>query len=162
MRLCPIPIRRMVQQNLEGALNDYEKISLETESDIRFSLWNSICLSAEILSSKCSVFTSKTPNQRYKIYKSAPMPEVKTWQLMEGICLLATLIKSEYVFTKDICNIFGKCGPIHFREDRSDRYLWVQTDLSGEVSSLGGRPDLTVTFNSEKTITIKYIEDNRV
>lgn len=124
------------------------KLSDENDIDARLSLWNSICHAVDVLSGKCSVFTSAKPDENYKITNSSVLPDVKTWQLMEAICLLAVLLKADKIWNDKICNIFGKTGPIHITEEQEDRYLWAQASLSGKISFLGGRSDLLVTLSS--------------
>ena len=77
------------------------------------------------------------------------MPDVETWQLMEALSLLSVLAKADKIYTREICNILGKTGPIHFSETGSDLYLWAQQTLSGAESALAGRPDLIVTTSPD-------------
>jgi hypothetical protein len=64
---------------------------------------------------------------------------------MEALSLLVILLKAEKVLTKDVCNIFGKTGPIEFSENGNVFYLWTQASIKGHKSLLGSRPDLIVT-----------------
>jgi hypothetical protein len=77
------------------------------------------------------------------------IPQVQTWKLVEALSLLTILIWAEEVHSGEVCNLFGRTGPIHFKEDGSDRYLWAQVLLAGVESALGGRPDLVVTSSPE-------------
>lgn len=120
------------------------------DPEARLVLWRGICHSAELLSGSCSVFTSKKPLSEGKVNNLLPVPDVKTWQLMEALSLLVVLLKADKILAKDICNIFGKTGPLQFSENGADRYLWTQASIKGQKSLLGSRPDLLVTSDSKQ------------
>jgi hypothetical protein len=73
---------------------------------------------------------------------------VKTWQLVEGISLLAILLRAERV-SPGIVNLFSKFGPIRIEESGGERYVWAQEQMTGETSNLGSRPDLVVTSSAD-------------
>lgn len=122
--------------------------SLENDTEARLALWRAICYAAKLLSGSCSVFISKEPLAEGRVRDTVSVPEVRTWQMMEALSLLAVVLKAENVRSKEICNIFGRTGPLHIIEEGENRYLWAQALLKGQKSSLGGRPDLLVTFDA--------------
>jgi hypothetical protein len=129
---------------------------MENDFEARLAIWSAICHSADLLTGNCSVYISTEPKSEERVTKASTIPVVKTWQLMEALCLLAVLLKAEKVISKEVCNIFGRSGPLHFVEDGEDRYLWSQVSIPGKESSLGSRPDLIVT-NDSKTPTAETI-----
>lgn len=120
------------------------------EQESRNSLWLAIRDTAFKMSGKCGVYISENPNQESLVIRQNSVPTVKTWQLLEGLNILAVLMKSDRVVTEHVCNIFGKTGPIHFIEDGKNRYLWAQPTLKGCDSALSGRPDIVVSSESER------------
>ena len=135
--------------------------SAENDFEARLALWSAICHSADLLAGSCSVYISTEPEPEGRVRRASTLPDVKTWQLMEALCLLSVLLKAEKVVSREVCNIFGRSGPFHFVEDGEDRYLWSQVSLTGKESSLGSRPDLIVTNDSKPPTaetTVRIIE----
>lgn len=134
---------------------------VENDFKARSALWKAICHSAERLAGSCSVYISTKPKPEGRVRRASTPPDVRTWQLMEALCLLSVLFKAEKVVSREVCNIFGRSGPFHFVEDGEDRYLWSQVSLIGKESSLGSRPDLIVTNDSKPPTaetTVRIIE----
>jgi len=121
----------------------YNKI--EEDIEARNAIWASIKACASKLVGRCTIYVSRTLKSDARIHQQMPIPDVMAWQLVEALSLLALLLKADSVFTTEICNIFGKTGPIHFAEDGQDRYLWTQYSIHGQDSDLIGRPDLVVS-----------------
>ena len=130
--------------------------SVENDSEARLALWSAICHAADQLLGSCSVYISKEPEFEGRVRGTSPLPDVRTWQLMEALSLLSVLLKADKVVSREVYNIFGRSGPFHFVEDGENRYLWSQVLLTGKESSLGGRPDLIVT-NDSKSPTAETI-----
>jgi len=119
------------------------------ELEERNAVWTAITDCATRLAGKCDIYISRTPNIVSKIHQDMAIPVIQTWQLVEALSLLAILIKADSVATFEICNIFGKTGPVHFIEDGQDRYLWAQHSLRGRDSDLIGRPDIVISSTSD-------------
>ena len=129
--------------------------------EARNALWMAICEAGSKLTNRCSVFISPTPEEGARIGIEMHIPEVQTWKLVEALSLLTILIWADEVHTGEVCNLFGRTGPIHFVEDGRDRYLWAQVLLTGADSALGGRPDLIITSSPDvlsETTVLRVIE----
>lgn len=125
------------------------KVIDKNDPEARLSLKKAILHSVSLLSLKCSIFTSKKPKNEYKITNSTQFEDIETWKLMEALCLLSILLKADEVWSKEVCNVFGKTGPIHISEDNEDRYLWAQAPINGEITAMKSIPDLVVTNDSD-------------
>lgn len=139
---------RMIDSGLTGA---------EVDVEAQQALWRAVCTAAEQLAPRCAVFSSQIPDELGLVRVGRPIPMVKPWQLVEALSLLAILVRSDEVNSSEILNLFGKMGPIRFREDGFVRYLWAQQTFQGEQSTLGGRPDLIVTSSPERPTTANVL-----
>jgi len=138
----------MIDSGLTGA---------EIDVEAQQALWRAVCEAAEQLAPRCAVYSSQIPDEPGLIRVGRPIPEVKPWQLIEALSLLAILMRADEVNSSEILSLFGKTGPLGFREDGADRYLWAQQKLQGEYSALGGRPDLVVTSSPERPTTVNVL-----
>ena len=131
------------------------------DSEARAAIWMAICDAASKLAGRCKIHISRETKPVLCISNRSRVPEEPTWKLVEALSLLAILMNADEVYCKDVFNIFGKTGPLHFMEDGHNRYLWAQYTLSGQESTLGGRPDIIVTSNQNAPTamtTLRIIE----
>jgi hypothetical protein len=121
------------------------------------ALWKAIWEAVEQLSPRCAVYSSPVPDDAHLVHFGKSTPEIKPWQLVEALSLLAILVRADEIENIEILNLFGKTGPIRFTEDGLGRFLWAQQSLQGEQSALGGRPDLIVTSSPERPTTANVL-----
>ena len=119
------------------------------DEEAREALWMAICDAASKLAGCCRIYMSRSSALGTHISAAMPVPEVHTWRLVEGLSLLAILVRADEVKTREVTNLFGRTGPVRFMEDGRSWYLWAQPTLSGQQSGLGGRPDLLVTSSPD-------------
>jgi hypothetical protein len=124
--------------------------SIEADSEARRALWMAICDAGRKLAGRCSIYISHSAESRTKIHSDMQVPEVKAWKLVEALSLLAILIRADEVHSREVLNLFGQTGPLHFVEEGHDRYLWAKPPLAGQESALGSRPDLIVASSQDK------------
>src|SRR5438093_11836771 len=115
----------------------------DSDAAARRALWKAICFAAQQLAQQCTVYISSA-NGKLQNVIGQPFPDVRTWQLMEALSLLAIFLRADKVAAAAV-TLFTKSGPLEFQEDSEPRYLWVQCGLEGAHSALGGRPDLLIT-----------------
>lgn len=128
--------------------NDRLIVTPDTDHEARTAIWRAICSGALQLRHYCAIFATPDGKPEGRIGDPQRVPTVETWRLIEGLSLVATLLKGRPKTTQ-ILNIFGKTGPIRFEENGRDVYLWGQPTLRGDLSSLEGRPDLLVSTTSD-------------
>lgn len=121
--------------------------SADQDAEARDALWRAICVASDDVRSRFRI-RLVVGLGGLGVSSGSAVPEVPTWQLIEGLSLLGIVLRSEDAAV-DVLRIFGKAGPIEIREDGIVRYLWAQQTLQGEKTSLNGRPDLIVTSSSE-------------
>jgi hypothetical protein len=122
----------------------------DSDHEARSALWSAICDAAAKLAGCCKVFMSRSKDPATLVRSGMPVPDVKTWQLVEALSLLAILIKADAIRSHEVANIFGATGPLHFIKDNRSWYLWAQPVLVGQDSALYGRPDILVTSTPDK------------
>jgi hypothetical protein len=124
---------------------------MNRERDIaaRDTLWKAIIIAIDKLQGRCSVYSSCVPNESERINRNTILPVIENWRLLEALSLLSIPLRANEVKTPDVCNLFGKTGPIHIVEDGEDRFVWTQPTLFGQESDLSGRPDIAITSNIE-------------
>jgi len=120
------------------------------DKEAHAALWRAICDAAEKLSRKYQIFFSIDRKYGLQIDFAQTIPDVDTWQLVEAISMLMILTRADAVISTGKINLFGRNGPLHFIEERKDRFLWSQFLIVGKESDLGGRPDLVITKTKNK------------
>ncbi len=132
-------------------------MSTESGSEVRLALWEAICESADVLGDRCPVYRSPRQDPSQRLSFGMSVVDVPTWKLVEVLSMLSILRDSDRVISSSVCNVLGKTGPIRFEEEGNERYLWTQPRLSGQLSLLGGRPDLLVTTVADTPDSISTI-----
>lgn len=129
------------------------RVEPECDDDLRRAIWAAICEAAARLSGTCRVFLSNSAERATMVRPGMPLPQSQTWQMVEGLSLLALLLKASSVVTPDLRNLFGRSGPTHIIEDQQHRFLWAQHTVTGLESELGGRPDIVVSSSADSPTT---------
>jgi hypothetical protein len=126
-----------------------ESISESADKDVeaRAALWRAICVASADVRHRFKV-KSICDADGVPIRVGGDAPDVATWRLVEALCLLSVVLRSEDAVA-DVINIFGKTGPIEIVEEGVVRLLWAQQTLRGDRSAMNGRPDLIVTSSRE-------------
>jgi hypothetical protein len=132
--------------------------SADQDSEARAALWRGICVATDEVRRNFNIRSLR--GFAGKPVSGGSLPPVPTWQLVEAISLLSMILRCDSASANAV-NLFGKTGPIEMQEDGATRYLWAQQPMRGESSTLGGKPDLVVTFSSdppEPQNTVRVIE----
>jgi hypothetical protein len=116
----------------------------DEDVDARAAIWRAICLASEQLAHRCSVLVVPERSKAPVKVAEHGIPNVPTWQLVEGLSLLSILCRAENVISTNVV-LLTRTGPIEFVEDRAKRCAWSQHRLQGGYSSLGSQPDLIIT-----------------
>lgn len=117
--------------------------------EARKALWMAILDMVAKLSGQCAFYFSPKPERLSRINSSTQIPDAPAWRLVEALSLIMILARAESVHCNNVPNLLRRTGPLHFKEDGRDRYLWAQANISGKGSTLIARPDLIVTSSSE-------------
>jgi hypothetical protein len=88
--------------------------------------WKAVLDSAWRLAGRCAIYLSKSPDEKSRDSCNTPIPNVKAWRLVEALSLLMILSKAEKMISNEVINLLGRTGPLHFRENGADRFLWAQ------------------------------------
>ena len=106
---------------------------------------------------KCAENILKTKGVRIYLYPSEAtqllnlaLPPLKGWRLVEILCALTVLDRSEEIRGAEVRGIAGKVGPIEYQSSRGVRFLWTQPNMTEGRSGLTGRPDIIITDTPEK------------
>jgi hypothetical protein len=121
--------------------------SADSDAEARAALWKAIGVASGDIRHRFTV-RSIRGTDGLEVRTGTDVPGVPTWRMIEALCLLGVLLRSEDA-DADVVDVLGKTGPVHIREDGVERYLWSQQTLGGERSSLDARPDLIVTSSPE-------------
>ncbi|MBW4472626.1 MAG: hypothetical protein KME45_19970 [Stenomitos rutilans HA7619-LM2] len=124
------------------------EVNADADTQGREAIWRGICSVAEQLLSRCQILMRLGAEAIPQALLGQPIPDVRTWQLVEGLSLLTMLLRADDVRTGKV-TLFMKEGPLEIIENGQIRYLWSQYTVQGHFSEFGGRPDLIVTSNAD-------------